>query len=66
MKSKRLFEVNKNTYRCCICGTRFTGWGNNAEPVKEGTCCDYCNTTYVMPARIRTMDETSILKTATV
>ena len=41
--------------KCCICGTEIKGWGNNPWPVskKEGDeCCDLCNVTYVLPARI--------------
>jgi len=37
--------------RCVICGREFTGWGNNAEPVKKGLCCDTCNDNIVIPAR---------------
>ena len=40
---------------CCICGKRFKGHGNNPEPVKkidEGVCCNECNETVVMRARI--------------
>jgi hypothetical protein len=30
------------------------GWtlGNNAAPVNEGRCCDICNDTVVIPARL--------------
>ena len=39
---------------CCICGMGFSEWGNNPDPVKSsGTCCDSCNNTYVIPARLR-------------
>ena len=39
---------------CCICGKRFKGYGNNPDPVKqEGRCCDQCNETIVMEARIK-------------
>ena len=38
--------------KCCICGKEYTHWGNNAEPVKSGRCCDECNATRVIPARI--------------
>jgi hypothetical protein len=43
--------------KCCLCkkvievkGT----WkeGNNAMPLKEGRCCDKCNNTKVLPARL--------------
>ena len=40
---------------CCICGKRFKGYGNNPEPVEkpeDGVCCDECNETVVMKARI--------------
>lgn len=28
---------------CSICGRDFIGWGNNAEPINDGICCDDCN-----------------------
>jgi len=31
--------------------------GNNAEPAAEGRCCDFCNATVVLPARIAEMQE---------
>ena len=38
---------------CCICGKKFKGYGNNPEPVKsEGRCCNKCNDTIVIKARI--------------
>ena len=40
---------------CCICGEEFTGWGNNPSPVNDdenARCCDICNDTVVVPARI--------------
>lgn len=42
-------------YTCCICGRVHTGWGNNPWPVvdkDDAECCDECNTTVVIPARI--------------
>lgn len=45
--------MNEETKACCICGNVFTGWGNNPWPVKEeGWCCDHCNRTKVIPARL--------------
>lgn len=29
--------------KCCICGKEIKGYGNNAEPLKKGKCCDNCN-----------------------
>lgn len=46
------------TKKCCLCGkeieVEFTGWsdGNNAQPLADGRCCNDCNTTKVIPARI--------------
>lgn len=37
--------------KCCICGKEFDGFGNNAEPLAHGLCCDECNNTKVLPAR---------------
>ena len=25
----------EKTYKCCICGKEFTGWGNNPDPVTD-------------------------------
>ena len=49
--------------KCCICkgeieklvdGKGEVVWetGNNAEPFKNGRCCDTCNTEKVIPLRI--------------
>ena len=44
---------------CSICGkkipTELDGWsiGNNAEPINDGRCCNECNETVVIPARIK-------------
>ena len=40
-------------YKCVICGKEYDGFGNNAEPVKKGRCCDECNARKVLPARIK-------------
>ena len=37
--------------KCAICGKSYTGHGHNAEPF-PGRCCDECNRTVVIPARI--------------
>lgn len=48
---------------CCICGNKLTRvknptpkpfvwqYGNNAQPLKEGRCCDLCNRNKVIPAK---------------
>ena len=45
--------------KCSICKLEIpvqavTGWdsGNNAEPVNDGRCCDDCNASVVIKARL--------------
>ena len=41
---------------CCLCSKNCEGLGNNPQPVKEeGRCCDECNQSVVLPARIQLM-----------
>ena len=45
--------TSKDVEICVICGEKIEGWGNAPWPIKEyGSCCDLCNMTYVIPARI--------------
>ena len=47
------FDNDENEKQvCCICGEEYTGYGNNAEPYKEGVCCDKCNMKFVIPYRL--------------
>ena len=39
--------------KCILCGKDYEGYGNNAQPLKEGQCCDNCNTTKVIPERLK-------------
>lgn len=57
-------ETNVRT--CCLCGQRFIGWGNDPWPVlpeielkddEDAVCCDECNFTRVIPARLDLMKE---------
>lgn len=38
--------------KCCLCGMDIEGYGNNAEPLEKGRCCDLCNV-IVIDERIR-------------
>ena len=38
---------------CSICGKKYNGYGNNAQPVNDGRCCDNCNSEIVVPRRIQ-------------
>ncbi len=43
--------------KCCICKNKIKSEnrvkGHNAEPVCKGKCCDFCNTSKVIPARLK-------------
>jgi len=41
--------------RCIICKGLVYGWGNNAEPIANGICCDGCNSSQVIPRRLAMM-----------
>ena len=38
---------------CVLCHDNITGYGNNAQPVAEGQCCDSCNFGVVLQQRLR-------------
>ena len=38
--------------KCCLCSVEFEGYGNNAEPLKKGLCCDKCNAEKVILKRL--------------
>ena len=41
---------------CSICNNKINDrFGNNAEPVNDGRCCNDCNSTVVIPVRIKEM-----------
>jgi|MDSZ01.1.fsa_nt_gb hypothetical protein len=40
---------------CILCGEAYEGYGHNPAPLHDyqnARCCDDCNTTQVIPARI--------------
>ena len=47
------FNYNRK-YICCICGKEHVGYGHNPNPVTtNGECCNECNMSVVIPARIK-------------
>ena len=45
-------------YKCVLCGRECEGYGNNPRPLKhEGRCCNECNSTKVIPARLEDVKE---------
>ena len=52
-----------NVKICVICGKAFEGYGNNPIPVMPyGRCCDECNTTYVIPTRLKEVQDVQTKK----
>jgi hypothetical protein len=45
--------------QCSICNQPFTEYGNDARPVNDGRCCDYCDCLVVLPIRIMRMSGTA-------
>ena len=53
--------------KCCICKKEIEvkgTWnkGNNANPVKDGRCCDKCDNEIVIPFRIKSFIKDRIRK----
>lgn len=41
---KQIEEIEKgNKNICSICFLKYTGYGNNAQPINDGYCCNKCN-----------------------
>jgi len=43
---------NTKETNCSICFETISGYGNNAEPINSGICCDACNYASVIPKRL--------------
>lgn len=43
--------------KCVLCGELIEDYGNNAEPLAEGLCCNLCNEIKVIPARVKQAQE---------
>ena len=56
-EKNKQFNESKEEKICCICKKPFDGYGNNAEPVCSGTCCDECNIERVIPMRFKMMKD---------
>jgi len=50
-------ENSNRTYTCVFCKNTFKGFGNNPQPLKKGECCNECNATRVIPARLQLKKE---------
>lgn len=57
-----LNEDNNQTKKCALCGKDFKGYGNNGQPLVDGTVCDECNVEVIkarLSAKDKTLDESS-------
>ena len=46
---------------CSICDDVIEdGFGNNAEPINSGRCCDLCNYAMVIPMRMNMLDSNEL------
>ena len=45
------------TFICSICHQPQEGYGNNAEPVNSGRCCNSCNISVVISERINSFNK---------
>ena len=41
-------ESERPAKTCSICGETFREFANNAQPINEGRCCNYCDDTVVI------------------
>ena len=41
----------KPVQACSICGGAIVGFGNDAQPINDGRCCDQCNAERIIPAQ---------------
>ena len=41
--------------KCSICKEQIIGYGNNANPVNDGSCCNKCNDEVVIVERAKRM-----------
>ena len=52
-------ETKHTPKKCVICNQEFEEYGNNPAPIKTcgGSCCNACNATVVIPARIAALKQ---------
>ena len=46
---------------CSICGDRIETTGNDADPINDGRCCDNCDMTVVLSARLNQCAYTALI-----
>lgn len=48
--------------KCCICGGKYEGYGHNAQPIKNGRCCDNCNYEKVIIERLKVLRKDEVVR----
>ena len=48
--------------KCCLCNEDAGKYGNNADPITNGRCCDLCDLEFVIPERIHRIELNERLK----
>lgn len=48
-----IFKEKDNMHTCSICGKYYEGYGNSAQPINNGRCCNNCDNTIVTPRRMK-------------
>ncbi len=43
MRYNKVIKGKINTKKCSICHGSYIGFGNNADPVTKGRCCNRCD-----------------------
>jgi len=43
MQLKLRMVIKMKIKICCLCKEKYEGYGNNADPLSIGKCCDKCN-----------------------
>lgn len=52
---------NQSNNICSICGDTFSEYGNNAQPINDGRCCNQCNQIVIF-RRIKDMQRARLTK----
>lgn len=55
--------IDRLQYQCALCHKLATGYGNSAEPLSRGRCCDDCNVQVVLTRLVEMTRERTAMPT---